>query len=126
MALERRRNLRLVILVVAAVALLGAAVVVVVAPEDSAGKAPDGRGPITLTSQEQRGRQLFADHCANCHTLQAANAVGETGPSLDMLRPAAPATLPAIRNGAGPMPANLVTGRDADAVAQFVAAVTAH
>jgi mono/diheme cytochrome c family protein len=102
------------------------AIVVIAARSSSGDQASDGLGPITLTKQEQHGRELFAGHCANCHTLQAANAVAKVGPSLDMLRPPAPATLAAIRRGPGPMPADAVTGADADAVANFVAAVTAH
>jgi hypothetical protein len=43
-----------------------------------------------------------------------------------MLRPPALGTLAAIRRGPDGMPARVVTGADARAVADFVAAVTAH
>jgi mono/diheme cytochrome c family protein len=102
-------------------------VIAILATRSTGGdRATDGLGPITLNAQEQHGRQVFAQHCAGCHELKASNAVGSTGPSLDMLRPPAPATLAAIRHGPGAMPADLVTGPDAQAVANFVAAVTAH
>jgi metal-dependent amidase/aminoacylase/carboxypeptidase family protein len=73
-----------------------------------------------LSLQEHGTAGLAAEH------LRAANAVGQVGPTLDMLRPPAPATLAAIRRGPGGMPADAVTGADAQAVAAFVAAVTAH
>src|ERR1700743_527358 len=40
-------------------------------------------GTIKLTSDEKQGRMLFGEHCAVCHTLAAASAVGKTGPNLD-------------------------------------------
>jgi hypothetical protein len=82
-------------------------------------------GVFNLTSQEERGRELFAERCKNCHTLKAANAVATVGPNLDQLRPPYQLVLFAIRNGAargnGQMGQNLVTGSDAKAVAAFVA-----
>jgi mono/diheme cytochrome c family protein len=110
----------------AVVTVVTVAVVVIVLSRDTGARARDGLGPITLTQQEQHGRALFAERCGSCHTLKGANAVGGIGPSLDMLRPPAPATLSAIRRGPGPMPAGLLNGSDAEAVARFVVAVTAH
>jgi mono/diheme cytochrome c family protein len=80
-----------------------------------------------LTPLEKRGRDLFGSNaqCVNCHTLEAANAVAQVGPSLDQLRPPYGLVLDAIENGRargnGSMAADLVEGRDAQAVAAFVA-----
>src|SRR5579863_7283623 len=97
---------------------------------------------IQLTAAEQSGRELFADHCAVCHTLASDNAVGKTGPNLDVLRPTEAQVLHTIQNGClqqptnpsaptnclayGTMPANVVTGQQAVDVAKFVAAIAGH
>jgi mono/diheme cytochrome c family protein len=94
---------------------------------------------IKLTAGEKRGRELFGQHCAVCHTLAAANAIGKVGPNLDTLAPPESLILRTIENGClanpssssspqtclgfGTMPANVVQGRDADDVAAFVAKV---
>jgi len=99
-------------------------------------------GGIRLTAAEQVGRELFADHCAVCHTLAADNAVGKTGPNLDQLRPSEATVLQTIANGClqkpasdtaatnclgyGTMPADEVEGAQATDVAKFVAAVAGH
>jgi mono/diheme cytochrome c family protein len=84
-------------------------------------------GGVDLTATQAKGRELFASNCATCHTLQASNSVGVTGPNLDVLRPAAGLVENAIlvgrARGAGNMPVGLVTGDDAKAVADYVAAV---
>ena len=78
-----------------------------------------------LTAQEDRGRDMFGSRCANCHTLQAANASAKVGPNLDDLRPPANLVKDAIENGRargnGQMAADLVVGEDVDAVSAFVA-----
>ena len=78
-----------------------------------------------LTTAEKHGRQLFGERCANCHTLEAANAVAQVGPNLDNLRPPKALVLNAIDNGRaagnGNMAADLVEGEDAEDVASFVA-----
>jgi mono/diheme cytochrome c family protein len=80
-----------------------------------------------LTPLEKRGRDLFGSNaqCRNCHTLAAAKAVAQVGPDLDQLRPPYGLVLDAIENGRargnGSMAADLVEGRDAQAVAAFVA-----
>lgn len=82
---------------------------------------------VNLTKAEEHGRELFGERCRNCHTLKAANAVGQVGPNLDELRPPKALVLDAVTNGRargnGRMPAALVQGRDAQAVAAFVARV---
>jgi mono/diheme cytochrome c family protein len=78
-----------------------------------------------LTEAEQHGRELFAERCAQCHTLDAANAVAQVGPNLDQLRPPKELVLDAIAKGrsrgAGQMSPDIYTGQDAEDVASFVA-----
>jgi mono/diheme cytochrome c family protein len=87
-----------------------------------------------LSPAEQRGQQLFVDHCGSCHTLHAAGTVGQIGPNLDDIAIDEADVMRAIRTGggrhakgqetgpSGNMPRNLVTGVDAEDVAAFVAA----
>jgi len=101
-------------------------------------KASAQVGGLKLTAAEKRGRELFGQQCAVCHTLAAANAVGKVGPNLDTLKPPALLVLNTINYGCvqnpppnspqgclafGTMPAQLVEGRDAQDVANFVAKV---
>lgn len=51
------------------------------------------------------GRQLFADNCANCHTLAAADATGKVGPDLDQLQPGPDLVMAQVARGGGGMPA---------------------
>lgn len=81
-----------------------------------------------------QGRELFRQRCSGCHTLSAAGARGTAadpsrrerrdGPNLDRRTVSYDDALFAIRNGgfAGGdrMPANIVVGSDAEAVARFV------
>ena len=67
------------------------------------------------------GRDLFAGTCGGCHTLEAAQTQGTTGPNLDELKPDAERVRTAIREGPGIMPENLFEGSEADQVAAFVA-----
>jgi cytochrome c553 len=73
-----------------------------------------------------RGKQLFAGACASCHTLNAVNARGVTGPNLDKLGKMTKArVVNAIRiggTGQQRMPAGLLQGKNAKAVGAFVAA----
>jgi mono/diheme cytochrome c family protein len=95
-------------------------------------------GGIRLNAAERRGRVLFGQNCGVCHTLAAANAVGKVGPNLDMLKPPAQLVLNTINNGCvqnpppnspqaclgqGTMPSQLLEGKDAQNVAEFVARV---
>jgi mono/diheme cytochrome c family protein len=73
------------------------------------------------------GKQLFIQTCKSCHTLEAVDAHGVTGPNLDEL---SGLDKQRVRNaikiggtGSGRMPPELITGADADAVATYVAAV---
>lgn len=77
-----------------------------------------------LTADQERGREQFRQFCSLCHQLEAAAAVAQVGPNLDTLRPTKGLVLDAIRNGRargnGAMARNLVTGKDAEDVAEFV------
>lgn len=82
---------------------------------------------IKLTAADKEGRVLFGEHCAVCHTLAAANAVGKVGLNLDALQPPQSLVLTTVQNGLsighGTMPAGLVVGKQAADVADFVSAV---
>jgi mono/diheme cytochrome c family protein len=95
-------------------------------------------GGLKLTSVQRRGRELFGEHCAVCHTLAAANAEGKVGPNLDTLKPPESLVLHTIQNGClpnppsnspenclgqGVMPADVIQGKDAQDVASFVGKV---
>ena len=68
------------------------------------------------------GKELFASTCGECHTLSAAQTTGTDAPNLDDLRPDQATVQAAIQTGPGAMPANLLTGAQAQQVAAFVAA----
>jgi mono/diheme cytochrome c family protein len=80
------------------------------------------------------GAKLFDENCAGCHTLTVVGAEGSAtkvqsrerkdGPNFDDRKEDVESVLYAIRNGgfsSSPMPQNLVTGDDAQKVAEFVA-----
>ena len=76
-----------------------------------------------------RGAHLFAERCAGCHTLAAAGTHGSageriSGPNLNYRKETPTTVLYAISNGGfsgAIMPQNIVVGKDAEAVAAFVA-----
>jgi mono/diheme cytochrome c family protein len=63
----------------------------------------------TASANDDIGKELFlkgsVPACAVCHTLKAAGAVGEVGPSMNELQPDVARVLSAIKNGIGIMPA---------------------
>jgi len=73
------------------------------------------------------GKKVFTEvaqpACAICHTLEAAGATGEIGPSLDDLQPDAQRVTAAVRQGVGAMPsyADSLSDAEIEAVAKFVA-----
>ena len=75
----------------------------------------------------KKGETLFKENCAACHTLDAANARGVTGPDLDKIGTMSVSRVTsAIRiGGTGQlrMPSGLLQGDNAKAVAQYVSAV---
>jgi cytochrome c6 len=72
------------------------------------------------------GKQIFTQSCGTCHTLADAGTNGRVGPVLDQVKPAKARVLAALKRGglgSGTMPANLVTGKDAQNVATYVSSV---
>src|SRR3954451_2635122 len=80
------------------------------------------------------GPELFASHCGGCHTFSKAGTQGGAtktkdrervdGPSFDARAETVGQALYAIRNGGfsgAIMPENIVTGREAQLVAEFLA-----
>lgn len=106
--------------------LFGIAIPTVVIAANDNHQSNQAPGGVKLSSLQQHGRQVFAKNCSTCHTLAAANAVGKVGPDLDVLRPPKALIANAIKlgraQGKGQMPAELVDGEDATAVAAFVEA----
>jgi mono/diheme cytochrome c family protein len=107
--------------------ILGAVAIPAVVMIDNSDSNAEAKGGVDLTAAEVRGREMFAANCSVCHTLSASNAVGRVGPNLDVLRPPKALVLDAIKNGrargVGQMPAGLLSGEDAQDVADYVAAV---
>ena len=112
-----------------------------------------GCGGLGLTDSGDNvvnGKQLFVAKCGSCHVLARAGTKGTTGPNLDQAfararkdgfgestfkgmvlqqiqHPAkSPSTDPATGKPLPPMPANLVTGDDAEDVAAYVASAVAR
>jgi mono/diheme cytochrome c family protein len=80
------------------------------------------------------GAVLFDENCAECHSLDVVGSQGSAtdvgsrerrdGPNFNERRETVDDVLYAIRNGgfsSQPMPQNIVTGEDAQKVAEFVA-----
>jgi cytochrome c5 len=67
----------------------------------------------------------FGHMCGMCHSLRSAGSGGLIGPDLDALRPSAAQVRRAIRTGSidGVMRPRLLRGRDARAMAAYVARV---
>jgi cytochrome c551 len=92
---------------------------------------PEAEGGVgSLRDQEakgkiEEGKQSFIQNCKSCHTLEAVNAHGVTGPNLDELGGLdKQRVLQAIERGgtgSGRMPPELIEGEEADAVATYVA-----
>ena len=87
------------------------------------------------SASDEQGAQLFNERCSGCHTLDAASSQGSkpegqvsgsertNGPNFNTLKVPKDDVLFAIRNGGfsgAIMPANIVVGEDAEAVAEFV------
>lgn len=100
-------------------------------------------GPLEVRASLKQGQELFEINCGNCHELYAAGTDGNFGPDLDeLLAPTGPPTgkdaeetiettegrvLSAIEEGVdgttvpGRMPGGILTGEQAQEVAEFVA-----
>ena len=95
-------------------------------------------GKVEVPKQQaeaHKGAVLFYERCSGCHSLDAANAYGSkppgqkqpgehtNGPNFNQRKESRDDVLFAIRNGGfsgGIMPANVVVGDDAEAVADFL------
>jgi mono/diheme cytochrome c family protein len=86
---------------------------------------------VPKNDPNHEGAVLFATHCAGCHTLSAAGTQGSgnrgertQGPNLNERTETYEDALFAIQNGGfsgAIMPQNIVVGKEAEAVAEFVA-----
>jgi mono/diheme cytochrome c family protein len=87
------------------------------------------------SDSDRQGAELFAERCSGCHTLSAASSQGSkpegqvsggertNGPNFDTRKESRDDVLFAIRNGGfsgAIMPANIVVGEEAEAVADFL------
>jgi mono/diheme cytochrome c family protein len=109
-----------------ALVLFGVAVPAVVIALNKNDRSIRQANIANLTPAQQRGRVLFGERCAACHTLHASNAVAQVGPNLDDLQPNKALLLSTIANGAtgqGNMPAQIYQGQDAHDVADYVSRV---
>jgi mono/diheme cytochrome c family protein len=102
-----------------------------------------GSGGVTPAGDDILGKELFLGEgqCASCHTLADAGSKGVIGPNLDdafrqsridglgeatirsVVRDQIDYPIVAPNTGSPGMPADLLEGEDADAVASYVAAV---
>jgi cytochrome c6 len=72
------------------------------------------------------GKLIFTQTCGTCHTLQDAGTSGNVGPVLDQVKPDKAQVEKAIEiggTGSGAMPAGLLSGKEAEAVAEYVSSV---
>ena len=89
---------------------------------------------VSEDSPDHPGAVIFDENCAECHTLDAAGATGSAtnvgsrelkdGPNFNERKETVEDVIYAIENGgfsSGPMPQNIVTGEEKQAVAEFVA-----
>ena len=97
------------------------------------GVAACGEEDISVPPDQSASAALFVERCSGCHTLSVAGTQGSTtnvrtreykdGPNFDQRHETVNCVLYAIRNGgfsSGPMPQNIVTGAEAEALAKFV------
>ena len=135
---ENRVGQRLVTLGIVVLVAFGLAVPAIVLAFNGEHKSAVAVGGLHLNKQQEEGRTLFARSCAVCHTLAAVKSVARIGPNLDV-RVGEDISTPAGRKalvlsaikegrarGLGQMPALLYQGKEAEAVAAFVAAVAGH
>jgi mono/diheme cytochrome c family protein len=97
------------------------------------GVAACGEEDIDVPQSDRNAAVLFSENCSGCHTLSVAGTQGSTtnirtreykdGPNFDQRHVSVNCALYAIRNGgfsSGPMPQNIITGEDAQLVAEFL------
>jgi len=100
-----------------------AAAVAILALAGCGGGSTAPRHHVHLTAFERRGKTLFIAKCGFCHTLADTGTGGVVGPPLDSPWRAS-RVQETIADGPGQMPAGIVTGTAAAAVAAYVAAAT--
>jgi mono/diheme cytochrome c family protein len=94
--------------------------------EAAAQRRPHPPAAAEAARKRAEGKLIFTQNCGTCHTLKDAGTNGQVGPVLDQVKPDKQLVLKAIKNGglgSGTMPANIVTGKEADAVATYVSSV---
>ncbi|HEX8065070.1 MAG TPA: cytochrome c [Thermoleophilaceae bacterium] len=121
-----RRVFRLVLPVL----YIGIGIAVPIAVIAGRDRAEGGSGRLKdekPSAQVAKGRDVFRQTCASCHSLAAVNARGVTGPNLDQIgQVTKQRVLSAIKvggTGQGRMPPELLQGDDAEAVAAFLSQV---
>lgn len=90
--------------------------------------------PADESASVKRGAELFSQRCSGCHTLDTVGAEGGAsnirdtervdGPNFNVRKETDENVLYAIRNGGysgAIMPENIVVGKEADDVAEFLA-----
>ncbi|HWL33131.1 MAG TPA: c-type cytochrome [Gaiellaceae bacterium] len=94
---------------------------------ETGGGTTTGGGPEEQGGETADGEAIFAEAgCGGCHALEAANASGSVGPSLDDSKPSKELVVDRVTNGQGAMPAfkDSYTPEQIDAVADYVVAST--
>jgi cytochrome c oxidase subunit 1 len=89
----------------------------------NAGETPQAGG-TAIPATADPGETLFTEKCGSCHALSAAGTSGAVGPDLDAVKPSSAQVLAAIEDGglgSGTMPAGIVSGEEAQQVADYVA-----
>ena len=89
---------------------------------------------LPKSDPDYAGAELFVEHCSGCHTFDKAGTEGSAskvktrenkdGPNFNQRKETEEDVLYAIENGgfsSGPMPQNIVTGEDAEKIAEFIA-----
>ncbi|UCZ54517.1 cytochrome c [Bacillus shivajii] len=87
--------------------------------QDMAGEDGDGDAEQQFDSPYELGEHVYQESCIACHggDLEGASGPGLSGLSKDEI-------IHAIEEGPGTMPAGLVGGEDADAVAEYILSET--
>jgi cytochrome c553 len=101
---------------------------VVIADREEGSGGSEKHGRIAGSNELESGKELFRSTCASCHTLDAVQAHGVTGPDLDEIAPLEYVRVycaiyfggTAAKANTGRMPANLLQGSDQEEVAAFV------
>jgi mono/diheme cytochrome c family protein len=106
---------------------IGVPAAVIASREEASGGSGQLRDKQLKNAKLERGKTIFMQTCASCHSLAAVDARGITGPNLDQIGEVTPQrVLNAIRiggTGQNRMPKGLLQGEDAKDVALYVSSV---